>query len=204
MAVRVGVRPARRTASSQIQLGREFQRIETSAPVAEGGRIEVIEFFYYGCPVCYEPSRFFSRWLGTTPGYVAIRRVPAASTEAWEPFAKTVLYPRNAGTGRPTSLAGLRPFSLRKRKAQRRENHGRLGGAYGIERQKFVETYGSPGVAAKVARARELLKAYDVRGVPTFIVDGSSLLRHAWRAAPNQVVQVVDHLVKLAPKSASG
>src|SRR5882672_56681 len=64
------------TASSQIQLGREF------------GRIEVIEFFYYGCPVCYETQPFLSRWLGTAPEYVAIRRVPALSTEAWEPFAK--------------------------------------------------------------------------------------------------------------------
>src|SRR6267378_4593357 len=67
------------TASSQIQLGREFQRIEPQRPVAEGGRIEVIEFFYYGCPVCYETQPFLSRWLGTTPDYVAIRRVTASS-----------------------------------------------------------------------------------------------------------------------------
>src|SRR5712692_10277139 len=73
------------TASSQIQLGREFQRIEPRRPVAADGRIEVIEFFYYGCPVCYETQPILSRWLGTAPEYVSIRRVPALSTQAWEP-----------------------------------------------------------------------------------------------------------------------
>src|SRR5439155_36986 len=75
-------------ASAQIQPGREFQRIEPQRPVAADGRIEVIEFFYYGCPVCYETQPFLTRWLSTASEYVAIRRVPALSTEAWEPFAK--------------------------------------------------------------------------------------------------------------------
>src|SRR6266581_193973 len=62
--------------------------MEPRGPVAADGRIEVIEFFYYGCPVCYETQPFLTRWLGRASEYVAIRRVPALSTEAWEPFAK--------------------------------------------------------------------------------------------------------------------
>jgi len=48
----------------------------------------VIEFFYYGCPVCYETEPFLSRWLVSAPEYVELRRVPALSSEAWGPFAK--------------------------------------------------------------------------------------------------------------------
>src|SRR5258708_9737137 len=75
-------------ASAQIQLGREFQRVEPPHPTTAANRVEVIEFFYYGCPLCYETEPFFSRWLGTVPEYVALRRVPALSTEAWGPLAK--------------------------------------------------------------------------------------------------------------------
>jgi thiol:disulfide interchange protein DsbA len=57
---------------------------------------------------------------------------------------------------------------------------------------------GSPGVAAKVAQARELLKAYHVHGVPTFIVDGKFLTSERLAGGTEQVIQVVDHLVKLA------
>jgi len=68
----------------------------------------------------------------------------------------------------------------------------------GIERQKFVEVYSSPGVAARVAQARELLKAYEVRAVPTFIVDGKFLTSARLAGGTEQLIQVVDHLVKLA------
>jgi len=53
-------------------------------------------------------------------------------------------------------------------------------------------------VAAKVAQARELLKAYDVRGVPTFIVDGKFLTSARLAGGTQQVVQVVDQLVRRA------
>ena len=43
------------TALSQANLkGRDFLRLSPPRPVATGERIEIIEFFYYGCPICYE------------------------------------------------------------------------------------------------------------------------------------------------------
>ena len=186
------------TASSQIQLGREFQRIEPQRPVAEGGRIEVIEFFYYGCPVCYETQPFLSRWLGTTPEYVAIRRVPALSTEAWEPFAKLFYTLETLGQVGRLHWPVYDHFHFENVRLSDEKIMVDWVARNGIERQKFVETYGSSGVAAKVAQARELLKAYDVRGVPTFIVDGKFLTSARLAGGTEQVVQVVDHLVKLA------
>ena len=53
-----------------------------------GSRVEIIEFFYYGCPVCYETEPLLSRWLVSAPEYVSVRRVPALITEAGEPFAR--------------------------------------------------------------------------------------------------------------------
>ena len=186
------------TASSQAQLGREFQRIEPQRPLAEGGRIEVIEFFYYGCPVCYETQPFLSRWLGTTPEYVAIRRVPALSTEAWEPFAKLFYTLETLGQVGRLHWPVYDHFHFENVKLNDEKIMADWVARNGIERQKFVETYGSSGVAAKVAQARELLKAYDVRGVPTFIVDGKFLTSARLAGGAEQVVQVVDHLVKLA------
>src|SRR5258706_227942 len=131
-------------ASAQIQRGRKFQRVEPPHLTAAGNRVEVIEFFYYGCPVCYETEPFLSRWLVTAPEYVALRRVPALSTEAWGPLAK-LFY----------TLDAL----------------GQIG--------------------------RLHWPAYDVRGVPTFIVDGKFLTSARLAGGTRQVVQVVDQLVRL-------
>ena len=68
-----------------------FTELSPGVPVATGSRIEVIEFFYFGCPVCYELQPHLSRWLAQAPEYVALRRVPALSlggAQSWERFAR--------------------------------------------------------------------------------------------------------------------
>src|SRR3970040_1267099 len=75
-------------ACAQASVRSEVVRLDPPQPVATGERIEVIEFFYYGCPICYELQPQMSRWLVVAPNYVALRRVPALSLENWEPFAK--------------------------------------------------------------------------------------------------------------------
>jgi len=190
-------------ASAQIQPGREFQRVEPQRPVAADGRIEVIEFFYYGCPVCYETQPFLSRWLSSAPEYVAIRRVPALSTEAWEPFAKLFYTLETLGQIDRLHWPVYDHFHFEDVKLNDEKIMVDWVARNGIERQKFAEIYGSSGVAAKVAQARELLKAYDVRGVPTFIVDGKFLTSARLAGGTEQVIQVVDHLVKLAREERS-
>jgi thiol:disulfide interchange protein DsbA len=185
-------------ASAQIQPGRDFQRIEPPRPAHADGRIEVIEFFYYGCPVCYETQPFLSRWLDTAPGYAAIRRVPALSTEAWEPFAKLFYTLEELGQAGRLHRQVYDNFHFEDVKLNDEKIMVDWAVRNGIDRHKFLETYGSREVAAKVALARELLKTYDVRGVPTFIVDGKFLTSARLAGGTQQVIQVVGHLVKLA------
>ena len=185
-------------ASAQIQLGREFQRVEPAQPTAAGNRVEVIEFFYYGCPVCYETEPFLSRWLSSAPEYVAIRRVPALSSEAWEPFAKLFYTLETLGQVGRLHWPVYDQFHFEDVKLNDQKIMVDWAVRNGIDRKKFLETYGSPEVAEKVAQARDLLKAYDVRGVPTFIVDGKFLTSARLAGGTQQVIQVVDHLVRLA------
>jgi len=183
---------------AQFQAGREFQRLDSPHPAALGGRIEVIEFFYYGCPVCYETEPFLSRWLGAAPEYVAIRRVPALSSEAWEPFAK--LYYALETLGQVERLHWPVYDNVHFENLQLRDEKVMLDwvARNGIEREKFAQAYASQGVAEKVAQAREALKVYGVRAVPTFIVDGKFLTSARLAGGTEQVVQVLDHLVRLA------
>ena len=70
------------------QLNRDYLRLDPPRPVASGDRIEVIEFFYYGCPVCYELEPTLARWMSNASGSVALHRVPALSSDNWDNFAK--------------------------------------------------------------------------------------------------------------------
>jgi protein dithiol oxidoreductase (disulfide-forming) len=185
-------------ASAQIQPGREFQRLGPPRATAADGRIEVIEFFYYGCPVCYETQPHLTRWLGTAPDYVAIRRVPALSSEAWEPLAKLYYTLEAMGQVGRLHWPVYDSFHFEDVKLNDEKTMVDWAARNGVDRDKFAQTYASPEVGAKVAQARELLKSYDVRAVPTFIVDGRFLTSARLAGGTEQVVQVLDRLVRLA------
>ena len=183
--------------SAQVEAAREFQRLDPPHPVA-GARIEVIEFFYYGCPVCYETEPSLSRWLGTAPDYVAIRRVPALSSEAWEPLAK--LYYALEALGQVERLHWPVYDALHFEELKLSDEKVMVEWATrnGVEREKFVQAYASRAVADKIVQARELLRSRGVHAVPTFIVDGKFLTSARLAGGTEQVVQVLDRLVRLA------
>jgi thiol:disulfide interchange protein DsbA len=185
-------------AVAQIEAGREYQRIEPPHAAAAEGRVEVIEFFYYGCPVCYDTEPHFSRWIGSAPDYVVVRRVPALSSEAWEPLAR--LYYALEALGQLDRLHWPVYDAIHFEDVALGDEKVMIDWAArsGIEREKFAQAYASDAVKAKVAQARELLKSYDVKGVPTFIVDGKFLTSARLAGGTQQVVEVLDRLVRLA------
>jgi protein dithiol oxidoreductase (disulfide-forming) len=176
----------------------EFQRIEPPRAAATDGRVEVLEFFYYGCPVCYETEPFLSRWLSTAPDYVAIRRVPALSSETWEPFARLYYTLEALGQVERLHWPVYDNFHFGDVKLNDEKVMVDWVARNGIERDKFVQLYASEAVAGKVKQARELMESYDVHAVPTFIVDGKFLTSARLAGGTEQVVQVLDRLVRLA------
>src|SRR5215472_1372921 len=185
-------------AAAQVEAGREYRRIEPPHAAAPGGRVEVIEFFYYGCPVCYETEPHFFRWIASAPDYVSVRRVPALSSDAWEPLAR--LYYALEALGQLERLHWPVYDAIHFEDVRLGDEKVMIDWAArsGIEREKFAQAYSSDAVKAKVAQARELLKSYEVGAVPTFIVDGKFLTSARLAGGTQQVVQVLDRLVELA------
>lgn len=177
----------------------EIVRLDPPRPVATGERIEVIEFFYYGCPICYELEPHMTRWLATqAPGYVALRRIPTLSSEGWETLAK--LYYTLEATGDIGRLHWLIYDNFHFDGKPLNEEKVMLDwvGQNGIDANKFTQIYGSQEIKAKIAHSRELMNAYGVRGVPTIVVDGKYLSSARLAGGTRQLMQVIDELVRRA------
>ena len=183
---------------AQTALTNKVVHLDPPQPVATGSRIEVIEFFYYGCPICYELQPHLSRWMVQAPEYVALIRVPALSSENWEPFAK--LYYTLEALGEVTRLHWPVFDNFHFDDVRLNEENVMLDwvGRNGIDRQKFAATYGSAEVKTRVALARDMVKNYGVRGVPSIVVDGKYLSSPRLAGGTKELVQVLDELVRRA------
>src|SRR5215510_3268810 len=66
----------------------EYRLIEPPQPTEAGDRIEVIDFFWYGCPYCNQLVPFLDDWIKTRPPDVTVRRMPAILKDSWAPHAR--------------------------------------------------------------------------------------------------------------------
>jgi len=186
-------------AFGQANVRPEVVRLDPPRPVATGERIEVIEFFYYGCPICYELEPHMTRWLATqAPGYVALRRIPALSSEGWETLAKLYFTLEAIGEASRLHWPVYDNFHFDGKLLNEEKVMLEWVGQNGIDAKKFAEIYASPAMQVKLAQSRELMKAYDVRGVPTVVVDGKYLSSARLAGGTRQLMQIVDELVRQA------
>src|SRR6476620_7429308 len=75
--------------------GKNYARLKVPQPVESGKKIEVIEFFSYGCPHCSDLEPYLQTWLKTAPADVQFRRVPVMFQDRWKALAKAY-YTREA------------------------------------------------------------------------------------------------------------
>src|SRR6185436_19177016 len=66
----------------------EYRLIEPPVPVETGERIEVVDFFWYGCPYRNQLLPFLEAWIKAKPSDVAVRRIPAILKDSWAPHAR--------------------------------------------------------------------------------------------------------------------
>jgi thiol:disulfide interchange protein DsbA len=182
------------------QLNRDYTRLDPPRAVTSGDRIEVIEFFYYGCPVCYELEPALSRWIFNAPGSVALHRVPALSSDNWDNFAK--LFYTLEAMGQLTRLHWPVYDNFHFNGVKLNDEAVMAGWVShnGLDKQKFTDIYRSPEIQAKLASARAMTQSYDIRGVPSIVVDGKFLTSASMTGGTRELMQVVDRLVELARK----
>ena len=71
---------------------KEYVLVDPAQPPLEanpGNKVEVIEFFYYGCPHCYNLQPTLKAWLKNAPKDVEFRRMPTIFRDSWVPLTRT-------------------------------------------------------------------------------------------------------------------
>jgi thiol:disulfide interchange protein DsbA len=185
-------------ASGQLTAGKEYQVLDFPQPVASGDRIEVIEFFYYGCPYCNEALPLIVKWLPSLPADVQYLRVPVVRPDSWGPLART--YYTLESLGRLDGLhrhvfdsihidgLALSDESAMFDWAQR--NY--------VDRQKFIDVYNSAATAAKVAKALDLSDKYNISRIPAIAIDGKYVTTPGMAGGLNPMLLAIDQLIARA------
>ena len=173
-------------------------RLITPQPVETGERIEVIDFFWYGCPYCNELQPALEDWAKRKPADVVLRRIPAILRDSWAPHARIFYTLELLGEAERLHLKVYHSYHVEELPMSRPDVMEQWAVRNGIDRRKWIDAYYSPEVDARVARAFQATKRYDVQGTPSVVVDGQFLTSSSMTPGVRAVVPVVEGLIRLA------
>jgi thiol:disulfide interchange protein DsbA len=167
-----------------------YIEVKPPVPVEGTSKIEVLEFFWYGCIHCYNLEPAIEEWVKTLPKDVEIRRVPAVFNERWALDA-SIFYAMEA-MGLLEKLH--RPLFDAIHKDRLRTDDKQAFSEWltrqGVDAKKFIDTAQSFGVRSKMRRATQLTLAYKIDGTPAMAVHGRYSI-----PAQAGMLKVVDSLV---------
>jgi thiol:disulfide interchange protein DsbA len=178
-----------------------YQVLANPRPPEVKGKIEVIEFFHYGCPHCRDFDPLLEQWVKSLPADVVFRRVPAI----WgNPQLKALaqFYYAEEASGVLPRLHGKAFEAVQVDKVALNTEEGAVDwvGRQGADAKKFAEAYKSFGVQSKVQRADQLARDYQIQGVPTLVIAGKYLTSASLTGGHPNTIKVADELIARARK----
>jgi protein dithiol oxidoreductase (disulfide-forming) len=180
--------------------GVEYKKLAIPQATDTGDKIEVQEFFWYGCPHCYHFEPYINAWKKTKPANVEFVRVPAIFRPDWEIQARAYYALSNMGI--IEDLHGKIFAAIHKDKIQlnRKETLTDFLVKNGVDREKFEEEYSSFAVDSMVRKAKKKIKDYQIEGVPSISVNGKYLTSGSMSGSYDNLIKILDYLVKQETK----
>lgn len=157
--------------------GKDFTPIMPAQPTEDAGKVEVLEFFSYGCPHCADFNPLLHAWSAKLPADVVLKKVPITfGRAAWANIAK--LYYTLEITGDLSRLESDVFKAIHNERINLFDEKILADWAVrkGVDPKKFAETFNSFGVMSKVKRGDQMAQAYKIQGVPALAVEGKYLV----------------------------
>jgi protein dithiol oxidoreductase (disulfide-forming) len=164
---------------ASVVAGKDYTPLQTAQPTqVPAGKIEIIEFFSFACPHCYESHRKVLEWAHKLPADVTFRQVPVAFDKpGWQPLARAA-YAMQA-TGDFDRLES--PFfdAIHKERQPLFDEQAITDwmAKHGVDRSKFTTAWNSFSVNTHMANSDRMAVSYEISGVPQFVVDGRYIVQ---------------------------
>ena len=193
MAAVVGVAAMAGKVSAQ----QPFAEVNPPQPTGDAGKIEVLEFFHYGCPHCRDFDPLLEKWVAALPKDVEFKRVPAIWGNAQLKELARFYYTLEV-TGELHALHSKVFTALQSDKVPLNTEDGVRAwiAKQGGDEKRFMETYKSFGVQSMVQRADQIARAYKIQGVPTLAIDGKYLTAGSMAGTHENALKVADQLIQ--------
>ena len=184
--------------------GIDYRDVTPPQPTESGSKIEVLEFFWYGCPHCYAFEPALNAWTKRLPADVTFRRVHAQFNPQWTQHAKLFYTLDALGEIERLHRKCFDTIHGEKRDLLKDADMLEWAAQNGVDKTKFSDAFKSFGVAGKLQRAKQVVANYKIDGVPSLAVNGKFLTSPSIAGGQEKSLAVMDFLIAEERKMKKG
>jgi protein dithiol oxidoreductase (disulfide-forming) len=156
-----------------ITQGRDYSVLPTPQRPDSPGKIEVIEFFSYGCPHCYELEPLIASWKKSLPPDTTFKRVAVAfGRPMWESLGRAYYAFSDLNVLPKVDNAIFDAVHRQRLPLEDEKSITAWVGKQGVDAAKFSTAYKSFSVNTRMSQSERMVEAYQVSGVPSIVVGG--------------------------------
>lgn len=178
-----------------IENGEGYEIIDPPQPTDDSSKVEVIEFFWYGCPHCYRFEPVLQKWLETKPDYVNYIPQPAAFSSIWAKHARAFYTAEALGVLDKMHKDFFDAIQVDKKRLDKEDVLAEFFVEHGIDKKDFNDTYNSFLVDAKTKQTEAIPGRYGVTGVPAVVVNGKYRISGSTAKNYENMIKVMDYLI---------
>ena len=172
-----------------------YDPVSPAQPVQNTDKVEVIEFFWYGCPHCYSLEPAMVEWLKTKPANVEFIRQPAVFSDLWGKHAKAYYTAEALGVLDKVHADLFDAIQNKKQKLTDENDLAKFFAEHGVKDEDFRAAYNSFLVDAKLRQAESIGPRYGITGVPALVVNGKYKVSAQSAKSQANMLTVVNQLI---------
>ncbi|MBX2824895.1 MAG: thiol:disulfide interchange protein DsbA/DsbL [Gammaproteobacteria bacterium] len=179
-----------------------YQTLSPPINTSTGDQVEVLEFFWLGCPHCYALEPKMEAWVENKPEHATFVREAPPLNPSWEPHSRGFYAAQIMGIENEFVHAMFTAIHEDKKRMRKPDDIAELAATLGVDEKKFLSTMKSFAVNTKIGRSMQLAKSAGLTGVPFVMINGKYTTSGSIAGSHEGMIRAIEETVELEHKAA--
>lgn len=182
--------------ANEFQEGVHFQTLAKPVITSGSEKVEVVELFWYGCPHCDSLDPALKVWVDRLPADVDFIRIPVVFGRSWEMHARMFWVAKNIELLETIHEPLFNAIHREGQLLQKVDDVVAFFEEFGADPALVKRELGSFATESALRLTDARTRAYGIRGVPAFVVDGRHVTGIAQAGGEDQLFDLLDELIE--------
>lgn len=184
--------------AAEFEEGVHYKLVDQPQPAAVAdGQVLVEEAFWYGCSHCFNLEEVIIPWKKTKPDNVVFKGLPAMFGRPWVLHARLYYTAEVLGVLPQLHVKIFEAIHLKdQRLLSKTDQRNFVVEHAGVSAADFDKAYDSFIVNTRMSQGDQRVRSFGIDGVPALIVNGKYVVSGRTAGGRQQMIDVVNYLVK--------